>query len=149
VFNVCICIYGGDTPPTRHKTVLRARFTRQLKHKAGRTAGPKPAPSPTRQGASFAGNDHHMGIVLDSDGHSKAVDGNGANTADTAMSCRIVARANGVAAYGDGADTGAVPDDDGGDRAERGGHTNFPIKIDNNHGTRLVGGMKALCPPMV
>jgi len=72
---------SGDTPLTQHKNTQRAGFTRQSKRKAGRAARPKPAPSPVQYGASYAGNDHDMGI----DGHSKTIGSNGADTDPAAI----------------------------------------------------------------
>jgi len=57
-----------DVPLARH--TQRAGFTRQVKRKAGRAAGPKTAPSLLSIDESYAGTDHDIGIALTNEGHS-------------------------------------------------------------------------------
>ena len=58
-------------PLARH--TQRAGFTRQVKRKAGRAAGPKTAPSLLLTDESYAGTDHDTGTALTNEGHSNGL----------------------------------------------------------------------------
>jgi len=60
-----------EVPLARH--TQRAGFTRQVKRKAGRAAGPKTSPGLLPTDESYAGTGHDMTTALTNEGHSSGV----------------------------------------------------------------------------